>query len=410
MGRGEDRLYEYRVLDADGLHRTGELPAVSPQAARRHLKEAGFATVLYVKETGRTQPAPMVTNLAASRRVGGLKPQDLQLLTLHLATMLGCGVSLSQALAVLGNSEHDAVAICARRLLKHLEGGHPLSQAMSAQPETFSGSYVGVIETGEVTGGLHLSLARLAQTLERQNEVLRRLKGALVYPAFLLLSCGALMMVMLYLIFPMVISVTAAAGVEPPLLTQVLIVLTRPRTLVSLLVAIGLPIFLLVRLWLHPQRGLRMRRAFERRSPVGRFYAHVQVLSSMRHLALMVGSGVDLLKALIHSGRIGESSVLVREAFTEVIKKVKLGFELSASLEQHAVFPPALSGMVAVSEATGRLDHMLNKFCDLFEEGLNSKISVVSAALEPIILMVMGVVIGTILIAAFLPIYKLVSL
>lgn len=421
--------FRYIVRDSRGKERSGHLDAAdldeawsemgkrahkvvriwplgeTPERPRKEVSEAS-TRVVPLRKPNREVPQAEPEDLGPK----GLKGEDLELFTLHLATMLSVGMGLTPALDVLSNSENEELGLCSELLVRDLESGYTLSAAMRHQSRTFPMSFVRVVETGEVTGKMADCLFRLYRTLERGNKTKRRLQGALTYPAFLLTTCAALVFLILYYIFPMVISVTKTSGVQPPALTRFFIYLTRGSTLMNLAVFGLLGLAILVVVARNPKTGTRLRRFFEERTPFGRFFVLTMVLASCRHLALMIGSGVDLLRSLVHSGNIGERSILVREAFDDVIHRVKLGSELSQSMELHSVFPKALPGMVAVSEESGSLEPLLTRFCDVLEDDINTKISVATAALEPMILMFMGILIGTVLIAAFLPIYELVRL
>jgi len=335
-----------------------------------------------------------------------MKAWQVYLFTVHLHAMLRCGMPLVQGLDVLSRSGPEATQRCAGQILKDVEAGIRFSQALARQPESFSSGYVKVVQTAEETGKLVECMERLAQTLDRQNTTARRLFSALVYPGFLLASSVAMVTAMVYMVFPMIIRVTSEAGVRPPALTRALIGLSHPWVLVVVICSLAAALVALQLLLRRPP----LRRLGEEFFPPLRFYVQVQVLRSTRQLALMLESGVDLIRSLIHGGQVGEGSLLVREAYADIISRTRAGEDLGRCFADQSVFPRSLPGMLSVSEETGSTAPMLHRFCDMLEDSLNTQIDTATALLEPVMLAFMGIVIGIILIAAFLPIYQLISL
>lgn len=337
-----------------------------------------------------------------------LKPSELLLFTVHLETMLRCGLQIVNALDILARGDELQPREAAARLASDVSQGMMLSRAMARQPESFPPSYYRVVEVGEATGQMAEVLGRLALTLNQQNRTRHLLRGALTYPLFLLGACGVMVTVMLYFVFPMVVKVTQDAGVQPPFLTRTLIYVTGWDKLVFLVVSSLLVGGGLAALLRQPRFGPPLRRFAEAWTPPGRFFAQTRVLASVRQLAVMMECGVDMLRALNGSFHVGEDSVLVREAFEDIVKRVRAGEMLSECFARHPVFPGTLAGMVSVSDSVGDTHRMLHRTADLIEENLNHQINTVTAAMEPILMGVMGVVVGTLLLAAFLPIYNLI--
>lgn len=324
--------------------------------------------------------------------------------------MLGCGMNLIQALCVLCDSGELPIQVCASNLVRDIESGMKFSQAMSRQPETFPSAYRRVIETAEQTGRLGDTLARLGVTLERQAQTARRIKGALVYPICLLASSLLLVSGMLYFVFPMLIHVTQDAGVDPPPVTQFLITVASKKAALVLVLATMLLSVIIRQIWNHPRWGPPLQRFTELRTPPGRFLTRARLLSTIRQLAMMLESGVDLLRSIQYSGNVGEASLLLREAFEDVYQRVKYGETMTRSMSRHEVFPKALTGMVSVADEVGETHASLYRFCEMFEDSLNNQLDAATALIEPVLMASMGLVIGFILVAAFLPIYNLVSL
>lgn len=339
-----------------------------------------------------------------------LSAHELQLFTVQLSTMLGCGLGLMGALEVLSRTGQGAARDCAGRLVLSIEKGLRFSEAMRRLPGCFPVNYQRIIQTAEATGKLGETLERLARTLDKQNQTLQRLTRALVYPAFLVVSCTSMILFLVYGIFPLVLKVTQDSGVQPPGITRAMMWLSAPKTLGLSLVALLVVGATVSWFWRHPLRGPRLRRTVERWLPPGRFFAQTQVLNSVRQLGTMLESGVDMLKALSYAGHVGDRSILVVDAFADIVKRTRMGEPLGSSFSHHDVFPCPLSAMLTVSDEAGDTHKMLYYFADMLEERLNNVVDASTALIEPLLLAGMGAVIGLVLAAAFLPIYQLVTL
>jgi type IV pilus assembly protein PilC len=338
----------------------------------------------------------------------GLSLSQLHLFTIHLHLMFRNGIGLHEALRILATQVEEVPAASARFLEKDLERGLRFSAALKRQPESFPDSYIRVIAAGEESGALENSLKRLATDLEKQSRIRQNLTSALIYPAFLLAGCGTLVFIMLYLIFPMVISVTSDAGVDPPALTMMVMTLTQPWVGFSLMAGVVIFGLALSAIWRSDKRGPGMRRLFERYTPVGNFILQVGILESTRQLSLLLSSGVDLLRSLTFAGRAVGSSILLTEAYAKIVKDVRMGSDLVSTFGAFEFFPPMMISMLAVSEEAGGISDALDHFCICLEDDLDMRLRNFTTLLEPVMLGAMGGIIGVLLVAAFLPIYDLI--
>lgn len=335
---------------------------------------------------------------------------QLHIFTVHLHLMFRSGINLHEALSILSNQIDEIPALSARYLAQDLEKGLSFSVALKKQSASFPEAYVRVIEAGEESGLLEQSLARLAENLEKQSSVRQSLKGALIYPTFLLAGCGTLVCAMLYLIFPMVLSVTGDAGVEPPALTRMIMELTRPAVGVTLAVSAILSGMLFYTLWRSNRWGPPIRKLVEGYTPPGRFFVNMGILESTRQLSMLISSGVDIVRSLTFAARAAGGSVLLSEAYEKIVQDVRLGADLSTSYAEFPFFPPMLVSMLAVSEEAGNASTALNHFCLCLEEDLDLKLRHFTTLLEPMLLAGMGGIVGVLLVAAFMPIYNLILL
>jgi type IV pilus assembly protein PilC len=339
-----------------------------------------------------------------------LKANELSLFIAQLALMLRCGLPLGKALEVFAESAEPTFEIVADRLLLEIMAGFTLSGAMSRQPRSFSSYCCAAVQSGEVSGQLVACLERLAESLEKRVAIVRKLKSALVYPCVLTVACFAMILIVLYLVFPMVVKVTAQSGVEPPALTKLLVSVSSPNTLFAIMgvvFLIGNGVVLILR---DEQRSESFRRFLEMATPPGRMLARTQVSEACRQLALMLDTGLDLSKALSVAARVAVKSVLVTSALKSVRTEVIEGSELSTALGLFPVFPGFCSSLVAVAEEGGTLGKSLTQAADMIDDDIDNRLEILSSLVEPLLMGVAGVCVGTVLLGAFLPLYNLVAL
>lgn len=340
----------------------------------------------------------------------GLSQEQVLRMTYQLATALEGGLGLIPSLLVLVESTDEATAAALTRLIRQMERGESFSAALAEQPESFTSSYRRVVETAQETGSLTFTMGRLAKTLEQQSMTRRRLIGALIYPVTLLLAALCMMFAMLYFVLPMILTVTREAGVEPPLLTRFLMALGDRRLLLGGVGTVTVSVLIGRTAWSHPRLGPKLHRFFESETPPGRFLNRYRLAATTRQMALMLEGGVDILRAILYSGRVGEDSLNLRLAFQNLYERVKEGESLTHAMERDPFFPKLLTAMVSVAEEVGDLPRMLYSYSALCEDSVRDQIDTATHLIEPLLLAGMGFGVGLILVGGFLPIYQLANL
>lgn len=339
-----------------------------------------------------------------------LSKDDFYRFTINLELMLASGIGITKALEVFAESQNPNLSTVAQKLNQSIASGHHLSQAMAQQPKSFSKGFCRLIQSGEVTGKIPECLNRSALTQEKNLELVRTIKKATVYPLILLVSSAVMIALMLYLVFPMMLKVTGDVGVDPPALTQLVINLASPKVFGTLALLLFMA-YLTIEWELRNPAGENHFRLFlEASFPPGKLLVLTLGISSLRQLALMLETGTDLMSSLKIAREIAEQSVLLKRAYLDIEERVRAGQYLSEGFEAHPVFPKLLPAMVKVAEEAGDIHSMLYRFCDIVEDEMQSKVDTFSALLEPIMMGAMGFVVGTILLAAFLPVYQLVAI
>ena len=405
--------YAYTAINAEGLELTGEVNAPTVEAAREQLRVRGLLAEL-LQEVAVGEGAGTGE---AGERVSGfmksVKPRSLQVFSRQFATMIDAGLNVVASLRILEEQTTDAyLAAVIADVRADVESGALLSQALARHPKVFSRLYISMVEAGEAAGILDEVLDRLATQIEKEANIKRRVKGAMVYPTLVLSFSFLVLTAMLLFIVPIFQKLYGQLGGHLPALTQAIVNLSElMRTRWYLLFpAIGLAIFGFIR-WKRSDSGRRVWDAFKLRIPmkIGDIVLKVAMARFARTLSTLVAAGVDIIKSLEITGTTAGNWV-VEDALRGVREKVHAGIPIAQPLVEHPVFPPMVSQMVKIGEETGELDAMLGKIADFYEEEVDASISALTSIIEPIMIILVGAVIGTIIISMYLPMFKLLTL
>jgi len=340
---------------------------------------------------------------------GRVSIKDKALFARQLATMINAGLPISQALGTLkeqtGNVKLKAII---ETVSKDIEGGSQLSASLSKFPNVFKQIDLSLIATGEASGTLDKVLLRLADQTEKTYRINKKIRSAFTYPAFIMVVIVGVVALMVLYVMPQMESLYKSFDADLPFLTRMMIGLNYflRRFGIFVLLAFGGALVLLSNFFKTPQ-GRRLWDNFKLGSPIlGIFFQKVYVARFSRTLAGLVSSGVPLLDSLkIVSDAVG--NVVFKNVIIDAAEKVKGGIPLSTPLRESEKFPLLVSQMISVGEKTGELDHMLDNLADYYEEEVDSLVKNFSTLLEPIIIVVMGLIVGVLLVAILQPIYGL---
>jgi len=327
--------------------------------------------------------------------------------------MIDAGLNVVASLRILEDQTTDAyLGAVIGDVRAEVEGGALLSQALAKYPKIFSRLYVSMVEAGEAAGILDEVLDRLATQIEKEANIKRRVKGAMVYPTLVLSFSFVVLTAMLLFIVPIFQKLYLQLGGTLPTLTQVIVNLSTLMRTRSYIVfpAIALVLFGFFR-WKKSESGRKVWDRFKLKVPmkIGDIVRKVAMARFARTLATLVSAGVDIIKSLEITGATAGNWV-VEEALRGVREKVHAGVPIAQPLVEHPVFPPMVSQMVKIGEETGELDAMLGKIADFYEEEVDASISALTSIIDPIMIIMVGAVIGTIIISMYLPMFKLLTL
>ncbi len=410
--------YAYTAINAEGLELAGELQAPSRDAAREQLRVRGLLADLIEELPGSTRGADGVTadgGSGAIKRSGmrKVKVKSLQVFSRQFATMIDAGLNVVAALHILEEQTDDSyLAVVVGDVRTDVERGLLLSQALARHPKVFSRLYVSMVEAGEAAGILDEVLDRVAVQIEKEANLKRRVKTAMIYPSLVLTFACVVLTAMLLFIVPVFEKLYVQLGGKLPMLTQWIINasdLLRTRWYI-IFPAIGLATYGFIR-WKRTENGRKTWDALKLRVPmrIGDIVLKVTMARFSRTLSTLVTAGVDIIKALEITATTAGNWV-VEDALRVVRERVQAGAPIAQPLVEHPVFPPMVSQMVKIGEETGELDAMLGKIADFYEEEVDASISALTSIIEPIMIILVGVMVGTIILAMYLPMFKLLTL
>ena len=398
--------FAYDAINAQGLEISGVIHAPDVSAAREQLQTRGLL------------PQSLAERNAAGERGAGsafkkVKPKSLQVFARQFATMIGAGVSVVQALVTLEEQTDDKyLAEVLADVRSDVEGGVILSKALARHPKVFNRLFVAMVEAGESSGTLDTVLDRVAMQIEKETQIKRRVKGAMVYPSVVISFAFLVLTFMLLFIIPVFVNVFDSLNGSLPKLTQFVMHASYALRHYWFIIfpAIGAMIFGFFRLK-RTERGRQVWDRFKLRIPmrVGDVVHKIALARFSRTLSTLVSSGVDIIKALEITGATAGNWV-VEQSLVTIRTRVHEGVPISQPLQEDPVFPPMVGQMVKIGEETGELDGMLGKVADFYEDEVDSSIQSLTSIIEPILMIGVGIMVGTIVIAMYLPMFKMLTL
>ncbi len=394
--------FEYQARDTTGRKLKGKVEAKNKAIAASILREKGLF-IVGLKD--HSESALGEINAQLSR----VQADDIVNFTRQLATMINAGLPLIQALNLLQSQAKPAMEKVLRQMIQDIEGGSNLGDAL-AKHQIFDKVYVSLVQAGEAAGALDTILKRLADTLEKQKEFRAKTKGALIYPTIVMIAMAIVVLVMMIFVVPKMTELYADFDADLPFATQALIDTSNFfRNQWYVFIALGAGTFVVFRAWKKTPQGALQLAKFDLRIPVmGQLRQKILVTEFSRTMSLMISAGISLLEALdiVENGM---DNLVYQQAVAKARLGVEKGRPLSGSLERESVFPPLLPQMVAVGEETGQLDDVLEKLATYYESETEHAIKGLTTALEPMIMVVLGLGVGFLIIAIVMPIYNLTS-
>lgn len=401
MTNGAEQGWRFSARDPEGRRLSGIVDAASEGEARRILQEQMLTPVTL--EPASSEAPPPVR--------GSVDPRALAVFTRQFATLIDAALPLLTTVEMLAALTTDRTLRAAlRRVARDINGGASLSDALRAHPQVFPPIYVHMVEAGEVGGTLPQALERVSAYLESSHALRERLLGAMVYPAVVLSVAVMAVGAILTFVVPVFGELFASEGIDLPLSTKVLMGASEAvRDYWHVILIVAGTLFLLVRQFVRSEAGRRWVDFLLLRLPlIGALTRKAAVARLTRAMASMLHSGVMLSDVLLAAARISGNSE-VEEAVLGARDSIHAGSDLATPLAKAEILPPLLAQMVKVGEESGRLEEMLDKVADFFEMEVKAAIDGAMKALEPALIVVLGLVLGGIVAAMYTPVFDLMT-
>jgi len=392
--------FQYTARDAKGDLKTGTLEAANKDEVMTQLRQRRM-NVVKVEEQAK----------AKQKTGGSIAMRDIVIFTRQFSTMINSGLPLVQALDILSKqTENKALSAVTRQVVFDVESGHTVADALAKHPKAFSDLYVNMVAAGEAGGILDTILMRLATFMEKNDALVRKVKGAMIYPGVIMSVAGICIVVLLIFVIPVFQSMFASVGLALPLPTRVVIMMSD---------------FLTGYWWAIGGGGFAAFTGFKKYNAtsdgklvVDRLMLKVPILGDVirksavsrftRTLGTLISSGVSILDGLEITAKTSGNRV-IQDAIMQSRASIAGGDTISAPLAKSNVFPPMVISMIAVGEQTGGLDEMLSKIADFYDEEVDAAVSNLLALLEPVMIVFLGVVVGGMVVAMYLPIFDMIN-
>lgn len=395
-------LFRYKVRDKDNQVIDGKLEATTEKQAAEVLRSKGYwVTSLSKNEEG---------FLFGLNKFKKPKEDEMVDFTRQLSTMIDSGLTLIDALRILKNQAPSAMVQVIEKILTEIESGKSLSQALEATGDIFSSVYIALVRVGESAGLLDNILKKLAESMESEREFRDKTKGALVYPAIIVIGMVVVVVIMMIFVIPKMTQMYVDMGIELPILTRILIgvsdFMVHYWYLLFGSIAVLVSAF---KKWTKTELGGMIVEQITFKIPIwGKLKEDMILAKFARTMGLLVASGISVLEALrIVGDTLG--SRIYKGGVDRVMGRVEKGVSLAESMSTIEEFPQILPQMVSVGEQTGKLDEVLTRLAIYYEAESAQKIKTLTTAIEPLIMVVMGVGVGFLVAAVILPIYNLTS-
>ena len=397
--KNKTSVFLWAGINAQGQPTQGELEASNTQRARAALRQQGVR----VKRL-RKKSKPLIPKR--------IKPKDISIATRQLATMLSAGIPIASSYAAIAKgSDHEKIQEVFKEIQTEVEAGNNLSLALNRYPRLFDDLYTNLVAVGERSGNLDNLMEKIASYMENHEEIKAKIKGAMFYPAAVIAVAFIVTTLLLLFVIPQFEDLFSSFGASLPALTAALIAISRGFRDHFLSIFGGI-IGSIVFIVFTYRRSEKMQRGVDRlslRMPIfGEILRKAAVSRYARTLATMFGSGVPLVESLNSvAGATGNS--LYSDACSNIREAVSTGRSLSASMADTGLFPAMVIQMTTTGEESGAIEDMLNKVADFYEREVREAVDNMSKLIEPLLMVVLGGIVGTLVIGMYLPIFKMAS-
>lgn len=400
--------FKYSAIDGNGKPVSGKIDAPNEEQARAKLAAQRLMVSSIVADGFSVGGKSGKKKAGFNKKITG---EQLTIFTRQLATLLQAGLPLLRAMQILSEQERDpAFKAALENISENIQGGNTLSDALSQYPRMFDRLFVNMIRAGEAGGVLDTVLDRLANFQEKAMKIKKKVKSAMVYPIVVVSVAGIIVWVLLTFVVPSFEKMISSQGGTMPPLTKFVMDLGNSLSehwLLTLAIIFGF-VFGIRFIFKNAKTKAMIDRLVFKLPKIGSFVQVVTVSRFARTFGTLMASGVPILQAMTIT-RDTLDNVVLREALDRVHDRVRDGDTLAQPLEQAKVFPPMVCSMVQVGEETGQLPEMLNRVADNYDEEVDNAVGALTSVIEPMLILFLAVVVGTIVIAMFMPIVSIIQ-
>jgi type IV pilus assembly protein PilC len=385
----------------------GEIEADSRPAAVALLRAKGVVATAVEERKAKPAAAGGTVKLG-----GSVKAKDMAIYTRQFSTMVDAGLPIAQCLQILSEqSESKVLRDVTSRIAGDVQGGATLAESFGKYPKTFDNLFVNMLAVGESGGVLDVCLQRLSHYIEKAAKLKSKVKTAMVYPATIITVACLVIIFMMVFVLPTFANMFKSMGAELPLPTKIVIWMSEMtrRYILFMMVAVAAGVYALKRYYNTDQGSMTIDTFMLKVPVVGMLIRKIAVARFTRTLGTLISSGVPILEGLLITARAAGNRV-VEKAVMQARQHVTAGGTLAEPLKTTPVFPAMVVHMISVGENTGALDAMLNKIADFYDDEVDSAVAALTSLLEPMMIVFLGVSVGGIVIAMYLPIFKMVTL
>jgi type IV pilus assembly protein PilC len=394
--------FAFKAVDLAGIPQSGEIVGADKKTVTSELGAKGLKVMALEEKKSGLQ---MELRLGPKR----VKAAELTVMSRQLATMISSGMTLLRAFYVLEEQvENQLLRETISAVREDIEAGLNFSDALERHPKVFNPLYVAMVRAGEAGGVLEESLERISDQLEKDDSLRRQVKSAMAYPTVVMSFAFLVLIGMIAFIVPVFIGVFKDFGGELPAITKFTVALSHAVTgQWYILIAIAVGGFIGFRKWKSSSWGRPQWDAFRLRIPfkIGDTVEKIALARWSRTFSALYGAGVPIMQAIEVTGQTAGNAV-VDKAMVAVIESVKSGGSIAAPLKDAPIFPPMVAQMIAIGEETGNLDTMLSKVADFYEDEVAAAIKALTSILEPVMIVLVGAIVGFIVVAMYMPMFK----
>ena len=405
--------YKYTAIDRTGSQTSGRIEAANDEQARQKLMAKGLMVTTLASDAGAAKPAAASAAPAKPGFSFGAKvtQNDVTIMTRQLATLITAGLPLLRALELITKQERNPTfKIILGNVAESVSQGNNLSEALQAHPKVFDRLFVNMIRAGEAGGVLDKVLDRLAKFREKAERIQKKVKSAMVYPGVVMSVAIIIVYILMVKVVPSFQKLLDGQKTQMPPLTQFVVGISKLLTVywwATPILVFG--IYFGLKTWLSTEKGKELfDRVIFRLPKVGAFVQIVSVSRFARTFGTLMASGVPILQS-ISITRDTLDNVVIAKSLERVHDRVRDGEPLSVPLEQSGVFPQMVTSMIQVGEETGQLPEMLNRVADIYDEEVDNAVTALTSIIEPVLIVFLAVVVGTIVLAMFLPLIALIT-